>query len=102
MPLRAVQAAHLKINETVTISPVPAKKCPFTERFWGKGRQKNGRDTSPVLYTVPPGLYDAEITLRHGRLPRRTLLRQRLLQGGNDAVGHQKALGRQTPAALGA
>ena len=102
MPLRAVQAAHPKINETVTISPVPAKKRSFIERFWKKAGRENGRDTSPVLYTVPPGLYDAEITLRHGCQPRRTLLRQRLLQGGNDAVGHQKASGRQTPAALGA
>lgn len=102
MPLRPVQAAHLKINETVTISPVPAKNVRSPNDFKKKAGRKNGRDTSPVLYTVPPGLYDAEITLRHGRLPRRTLLRQRLLQGGNDAVGHQKASGRQTPAALGA
>ena len=99
MPLRASQAAHLKINETVTISSVFVKKVRVPNEF---NIRKVRELRSLAFLFVYPASHDAQVALRRRGQPGRLLPAQRLLQRHDDAVGHQEAPGCQAPAALGA
>lgn len=101
MPLRASQAAHLKINETVTISSVFVKKVRVPNELNIRKRKVRELRSLAFLF-VYPASHDAQVALRRRGQPGRLLPAQRLLQRHDDAVGHQEAPGRQAPAALGA